>query len=89
MTGILLDTNAYSHFVRGDAQIRDVISMSSIVYFSDFVLGELMVGFKGGNLEMKNLTDLEDFIKESFVYELHTSKDQRCTQTARHTHSYE
>ena len=48
MNRVLLDTNAYSQYLRGDEAVLDAISSARQVYMSAFVMGELYAGFKGG-----------------------------------------
>lgn len=59
---IMLDTNAYSGFKRGDMEIIDIIAHADEVLISPIVLGELRAGFRGGNRENANLLDIEEFI---------------------------
>ncbi len=67
MSGILLDTNAYSGLLRGDQKVFDVLLHASTVYMSVVVLGELMSGFKGGSKEQKNLEILMSFLQKPQV----------------------
>jgi tRNA(fMet)-specific endonuclease VapC len=62
MIRILLDTNAYSAFKRGDARIVDSIARADEILISVPVLGELRVGFKAGTMEKRNLDELEAFL---------------------------
>lgn len=59
---IMLDTNAYSGFKRGDKEIIDMIACADEVLITPIVLGELRTGFRGGNRENANLLELEEFI---------------------------
>ena len=59
---IMLDTNAYSGFKRGDRDIIDMIARADEVLITPIVLGELRTGFRGGNRENANLLELEEFI---------------------------
>lgn len=67
MKKILLDTNAYSNFLRGDQRIFDAIGVSDIIFFSVIVLGELFAGFKGGAKETENKNYLKRFIENPSV----------------------
>ncbi len=49
MTRILLDTNAYGHFLKGNDDVYQVILAAEVVYMSIFVLGELYFGFRSGS----------------------------------------
>lgn len=69
MTGnrVLLDTNAYSNLLRGNTEILDYIKSSSHIYFSIFVIAELLAGFKGGTKENNNVEVLNNFLSKSKV----------------------
>ncbi len=67
MKKILLDTNAYSNFLRGNENILSVLSNANIVYMSVIVLGELYSGFKGGNKESRNKELLRTFIQKPTI----------------------
>ena len=75
MKKILLDTNAYSNLLRGDANILDQLGEADLVYVSIFVLGELYAGFKGGNKEVVNKRQLEQFLSKPGVQILAGSKE--------------
>jgi len=59
---VLLDTNAYTHLLRGDKAVLEVLGRADTVFMSVFVLGELAAGFKGGDRESENRAQLEDFL---------------------------
>lgn len=67
MKKILLDTNAYVHFLGGDEHVLNVIAKAEIIYMSIFVLGELYAGFKGGKKEQKNVETLDKFFHKPGV----------------------
>jgi tRNA(fMet)-specific endonuclease VapC len=67
MKKILLDTNAYSNYLRGDKSLIEVLSEADIVYMSIFVTGELFAGFKGGKKEKENKKILKKFLEKSTV----------------------
>ena len=75
MNRILLDTNAYSEFRRGEDRVMDVLAESERVYVSVFVIAELLYGFKGGSRESKNCRELKAFLQKPTVRMLHTSED--------------
>ena len=62
MKRILVDTNAYSEYYRGDIYIKREIDLSEEIFMSTVVLGELMYGFKRGIKEMENIGDLRIFV---------------------------
>ena len=61
MKRILLDTNAYSGFQRGDVHVLEEIAGADKIYLSIFVLAELYYGFKLGSQEQLNVTRLKEF----------------------------
>jgi tRNA(fMet)-specific endonuclease VapC len=67
MNKILLDTNAYSNYLRGNENVFNVLSDANIVYMSVIVLGELYSGFKGGNKESWNKGLLLKFLKKPTI----------------------
>jgi len=67
MKKILLDTNAYSNFLRGDENILAALTDASIVYMSVFVLGELYAGFKAGTKDSWNRELLKTFLEKPTV----------------------
>ena len=75
MTGskIMLDTNAYSNLLRGNIEILNSIKTSSHIYFSIFVIAELLAGFKGGSKEKSNVEVLNSFLSKSKVEIINTN----------------
>lgn len=67
MKKILLDTNAYSSFLRGDNQVMEVIAKAETVYISIIVIAELLAGFKAGSKELQNKMWLQEFLSKSTV----------------------
>ncbi len=67
MKKLLLDTNAYIRFLRGDEKVLAHLSRADCVYMSVFVLGELWAGFRGGSKEKDNRQILERFLFKSTV----------------------
>jgi len=59
---IILDTNAYSRYLKGDHDVLNMLGIADIVYMSIFVLGELFTGFKGGEKEKENIQNLNSFL---------------------------
>jgi len=60
---VLLDTNAYTALLAGDADVLDALAGAEIVFVSTIVLGELFTGFRGGSRERENRGRLEDFLR--------------------------
>jgi predicted nucleic acid-binding protein len=62
MRPILIDTNAYSAFKRGDADIIEVLAWADRVLVNSVVLGELLAGFAAGMQEARNRAELARFL---------------------------
>jgi len=62
VTGVLLDTCAYSAFKRGHAEVTRILQESETVALSAVVLGELLAGFRRGQHRRKNETELRAFL---------------------------
>ena len=67
MKKVLLDTNAYTHLLRGDKDVLEALGRADTVFMSVFVLGELYAGFKGGDRESANRAQLDDFLRRPTV----------------------
>jgi predicted nucleic acid-binding protein len=55
---LLIDTNAYTGFLRGDAELVDVFASAERLLLNCIVLGELLAGFALGTREGKNRSEL-------------------------------
>lgn len=75
MKKIILDTNAYTAFLAGDAKVLEALAGAEIVFFSVFVLGELFAGFKGGTKETANLELLTRFLNKPSVQTLNATPE--------------
>lgn len=62
MRPILVDTNAYTAFMRGDATVADVLAHAERIFISSVVLGELLGGFAAGSREARNRAELARFL---------------------------
>ncbi|CAG0973773.1 Ribonuclease VapC5 [Burkholderiales bacterium] len=62
MKGLLLDTNVYAAFKRGDATILEVIRHAPELVLCPIVLGELLAGFAAGTQTVRNRKELAEFI---------------------------
>lgn len=67
MRPILIDTNAYSAFKRGDDEISSIISHAEIIAMTPIVLGELAAGFALGKKNDQNRAELQQFMQSSRV----------------------
>jgi tRNA(fMet)-specific endonuclease VapC len=75
MRKILLDTNAYVGYLRGDEKVLAYLGQAESVYMSVFVLGELYAGFRAGEKEKENKRILENFLLKSTVSVLDASRE--------------
>ena len=64
---LLLDTNAYTALMRGDAATARHVRDAEHVVMSAIVVGELLYGFRHGSRFGKNRKQLEGFLRESYV----------------------
>ena len=62
MRPILLDTNAYTAFMLGRAEVVEVIAHADRLLLTSTVLGELLGGFAAGQREAKNRAELSRFL---------------------------
>ncbi|NGZ11511.1 MAG: type II toxin-antitoxin system VapC family toxin [Nitrospira sp. LK70] len=67
MSRVLLDTSAYSAFMRGDIGVKEVIQTADAIYLNPVVLGELRVGFLRGRAQRRNEERLRQFLASSRV----------------------
>jgi tRNA(fMet)-specific endonuclease VapC len=67
MRPVLIDTNAYAAFKRGDPKILKVLSTADELCFSVTVLGELLAGFAAGTKEARNREELSSFLESPRV----------------------
>ena len=75
MKAILLDTNAYVHYLAGDEKILDALARAGRISMSVFVLGELYAGFRTGAKERRNLRILEQFLAKPGVAVLEATRE--------------
>jgi tRNA(fMet)-specific endonuclease VapC len=62
MNRVLLDTFAYSAFLRGDSRILAAVQEADEVALTPVVLGELRAGFVQGRRREKNERELDEFL---------------------------
>lgn len=68
MRKALIDTNIYAAFKRDNPDIVTAFQNLDFIGIDITVLAELYAGFKGGNKEKRNRTELEAFMNSSRVY---------------------
>jgi predicted nucleic acid-binding protein len=59
---VILDTSAYSAFLRGSEAVKVAIREADEIYLNPVVLGELYAGFAHGGREKKNREILKEFL---------------------------
>lgn len=62
MNEILIDTNIYSHAMRGDTEIIEILQQVAHIGITAISIGELLSGFKAGNKEKINRQELNQFL---------------------------
>ena len=62
MTACLLDTSAYSAFLRGHEGLKLALQRADRIALSPIVLGELGAGFRAGARQQKNDAELRLFL---------------------------
>jgi len=59
---LLLDTSAYSAFMRGHAEINAAVQGNEEIFLNSVILGELIAGFIKGGRRRKNENELRRFL---------------------------
>ena len=62
MMRILLDTSAYSAFMRGHQGVQAALQGAEEIYLTPVILGELLAGFMRGRHRRKNEGELDAFL---------------------------
>ena len=62
MRPVLIDTNAYTAFMLGDAAVVEVVAHAERLCLNSVVLGELLGGFAAGTREARNRAELVRFL---------------------------
>lgn len=62
MSGLVLDTNAYSRLFRGDAGAAKALREATEIHVPLIVIGELLAGFAGGARPERNRDALAEFM---------------------------
>ena len=79
MSSLIIDTNSYSRFMRGDAHAIAVLTDAIEIHFPLIVLGELLAGFTAGGRAQTNRDDLAEFMGSAHVHLMRADE-----KTARH-----
>jgi predicted nucleic acid-binding protein len=64
---VLMDTSAYTAFLRGDPRVKEAVQQADEIVFNPVVLGELKAGFLMGKNEQRNRAILRDFLSSSRI----------------------
>ncbi len=75
MSRLLLDTSAYSAFMRGHREIKLALQESDEICLNVVVLGELLAGFVRGRRRRKNEEELKTFLGSTRVWILDASEE--------------
>src|SRR3989338_169188 len=67
MSRLLLDTSAYSAFMRGHGEIKLALQEADEICLNVVVLGELLAGFMRGKRRRRNEGDLKTFLGSTRV----------------------
>ncbi len=70
MRRILIDTNAYAAFKRGEARALDIVRHAPEIALNATVMGELLAGFANGGHPAKNRRELAEFLGSPRVRQL-------------------
>ncbi len=62
MTRVLLDTSAYSAFMRGHPTVKRALQEADEIWLTPVILGELLAGFIRGRHRTKNERELRTFL---------------------------
>ena len=63
----LLDSGAYSGFMRGSHRVREIVQDAEEVLMSAVVVAELLYGFRQGQRLDQNLSELRSFLDRPYV----------------------
>ena len=65
---ILLDTSAYSWFMRGNQKVKEALQSADSIAVNPIVLGELQAGFQHGRHVEKNRNTFKQFMASPRVH---------------------
>ncbi len=79
MSALIVDTNAYSAFMRGEPSALRALRVAHEIHLPLIVLGELLAGFAAGSRPQKNRDELASFMTSPRVHLMNPDE-----KTARH-----
>ena len=59
---VMLDSGAYSEFMRGNQRVREIVQDAEEILMSAVVVGELLYGFRQGQRLEQHLAELRSFL---------------------------
>lgn len=62
MIRVMLDTSAYSTFMRGHQELTHALQQADEIYLNSVIVGELLAGFMRGRHRKKNQLELQQFL---------------------------
>lgn len=67
INAIVIDSNAYAAFKKGDSQALSILQKADVVYVNPIILGELSDGFAGTDNQAKHKSELDLFLNSPRV----------------------
>jgi tRNA(fMet)-specific endonuclease VapC len=64
---VLLDSNAYSEFMRGNHRVGGLVQAAEEILLSAVVVGEQLFGFRQGTRFERSLRELRSFLERPYV----------------------
>jgi predicted nucleic acid-binding protein len=75
MRNLLIDTNIYTHALKGDGEVITILQRAGSIGICTISIGELLGGFKGGRKEKQNREELEEFLDSPRVFAYSVDED--------------
>ena len=72
---VMLDTSAYSAFMKGHPEIKRALQQAVVIYVSPIVLGELHAGFRRGRRRAQNEKELRIFLSSPRVSAVNVTEE--------------
>jgi tRNA(fMet)-specific endonuclease VapC len=75
---VLIDTNIYIEFMKGNEEIVKTLQSAEIISFSVISIAELLTGFKDTKKERDYLKELDDFLNSPrvLIYDIDTETSE-------------
>lgn len=75
MMRVMLDTSAYSAFMKGHPEVKLALQHAEEIYLNPVILGELLAGFRRGRHKKKNEKELRVFLSSPRVQVVDMDED--------------